>query len=119
MKVAHKMEYHNGMKKWQVLELAKGYLAKDWEETCDYENKRKYICHAIGEVVGDRYYGYDSSGLVGVIESRLAPYCTYQDWLYKKKNISIPCTEEGITQLQRSRHNWIDAMIKEFKEKDE
>lgn len=104
-------------RKWKILLKAKKHLA--WNQA-DYmkQDQFEFICHAIGYVMDDEHYQYDSSGLVKIIEQRLFPYDTYPRWL---SEVGIEYWKEPnyLNKLQFSRHNWLDHLIQEFKDKDE
>ena len=105
-------------KKWKVLTEAKKHL--NWEGA-DYLKKDKFefICHAIGYVMEDEHYTADSSGLVEIIAQRLFPHGTYTNWLEIQCGIKYWEEPNHYSKLQFSRHNWLDHLIQEFKDKDE
>ena len=105
------------MKTSAVLKRAKDYLATS-EDDYAYTNKEAFICYAIDNAMGGRHL--KSAGRVrAMIQDRLRPYTVLENWLQGRHNIErisygLMRFNEYRSQVQRTRHAWVDSMIAEF-----
>ena len=113
------------MKTSTLLLLAKGFLARNSNEIS--ANNPEYICYSINAAAAgssSMEIQMLAARLKSLITSRIAPFCTFEDWLeeyhgIKQPNCMYTLEEEGVyyDKLQFTRHAWVRSMIAEFKAK--
>jgi hypothetical protein len=110
------------MKTSTVLKRAKTCLATSADDYM-FTNRQAFICYAINNAMGIRNYK-EGKRVQAMIQARLRPYTALESWLQGNHNIERisydPNSEkfnEYRTQVQRTRHAWVDSMIAEFEAK--
>jgi hypothetical protein len=96
----------------EVFRAAKFYLNRGNEDKTDY------ICGAIGEVervdlVTSRA-AYRASNVIGV---RLGDSVSVTSWLKERGFVPINQNPYNNVQVQKYRHRWLNALIREFEAK--
>jgi hypothetical protein len=107
------------MKTSEVFRRAKQHLAKDYDETCNDEER--FICIAIIIAAANckRITDKDIERCEDVIKSRMDGEYTLEGWLAGRG--CVPeyelCGHNILDRIQAHRHAWLDLLIAEFKAK--
>lgn len=110
----------------RVLREAKQYLAANYKEVRDTDRgkpgcfKEEYICYAVATAAGP-WADNSIYMITNMIESRLSPYVTFDDWLSGQPGTGVSLCQyrvrrpnEMTTRIQQHRHAWVDMLIEEF-----
>lgn len=96
----------------EVFRAAKKYLNRGNEDKSDY------ICGAIGGVVRDNLVtnraAYRASNVIGV---RLGDSVSVTGWLKDRGFVPMNKDPYNNVQVQKYRHRWLNALIREFESK--
>jgi hypothetical protein len=96
----------------EVFRVAKNYLNKGNQDKTDY------ICAAIGHAEEDELVTWKASMRARqVIGSRLQDNATVTSWLKDRGYIPMRQDPFNHKQVQKYRHRWLNALIKEFEAK--
>ena len=106
------------MKTSTVLKKAKVRLATSFNDSMGW-SYYNYICYAIDDC--ESLKDADLARVKSMIQSRLYPYSTLEDWLSEKHKVNPPAYDSCVAErriyrdkMQLTRHKWIDSMIAEF-----
>ncbi len=96
----------------EVFRLAKTYLNRGDQDKTDY------ICVAIGHAECDNRVTVKASDRARqVIGSRLQDNVSVTSWLKDRGYIPMRQNPSNNKQVQKYRHRWLNALIKEFEAK--
>lgn len=96
----------------EVFRVAKKYLNRGDQDKTDY------ICAAIGWAEEDNWVTWKASMRARqVLESRLQDNVSVTGWLKDRGYIPMRQDPYNNKQVQRYRHRWLNALIKEFEAK--
>lgn len=96
----------------EVFRVAKNYLNKGNQDKTDY------ICSAIGWAEEDNWVTRKAAERArNVIGSRLQDNATVTSWLKDRQLIPRYQNPSNNKQVQKYRHRWLNALIKEFEAK--
>lgn len=118
------MKKRNKLKIWEVLTEAKKLLSDDKVHLAHCTVKYEYICHCISAVYKTDIYDVKKRNTPAhhLIKNRLSNKTDIREWLDDNVpnwyNSVIALNLNSRQQIQAYRHRWLDALIKEFKEKD-
>lgn len=123
MSKSKKFVYKEGVtKKHEVLKEAMKYL--NTIELYAPAKKSKqfvFVCQCINKTINGNALDFnDKSGLIEKIRERLDPVATFDEWLFRKHNVSYEDQKDNQgRKIQYTRLCWMQSMYEEFKAKDE
>lgn len=94
-------------------EAKKHLIATRYEQAVP--QKYMYICNALEQLKGTCQHRIeDIENAQYIINERLAPERTLENWLENTMHIVLDASDELFVKMQVTRQAWLDSLVKEF-----